>query len=251
MVNMKISQVQIAIIFTLDKDVVFTVADSLKRLQRQYNGNIQMLNNIPDATPPNAPRIIFNCPNFVLNISLMRFDIFINPPEHICAESEKVFTYLKSLVKSINDSFVVNTVKYEWSGLVLTIEVPKSTQKNTRAIQFFDPIFDKLINIKRDGRDLASFSLQFGVLDDPYFINYSIAGYEKLNIPIQNLIQAQPGVKTINPEIVESGITVTLDINNQPEKNKKTFNDDITSILLKASEKFGSVSEDTGLKDFI
>jgi hypothetical protein len=248
---MRISQAQIAIIFTHDKDIVFTIADSLKKLQARYKGNIQMLNNIPDFTPPNAPRIVFTCPNFALNVALMRFDIFINPPEHICSDSENVLAYLQSLISSIDELLIVNRVKYEWSGLVLTVEIPKSTKSNIRAIQFLNPVFDQLTNIKRNGKELASFSFQYGILEDSYFVNYTINGYEKLDIPVQNLIQIPPDLKAINPEISESGIAITLDINNQPLKVKKSFNEDIAAIFSKSAEKLPAVFRDTGLEGLI
>jgi hypothetical protein len=247
---MRIAQLQIAVIFHLDNQIVLTIGNSLKKMQEIFKGNVQVLNNLPDFAPPDAPRIIYNCPNFLINISLMRFDIVINIPMHISSSIEKAFEYMDSFIYKINEMLIEKNVSYEWAGFVGTLEYLKS-RNNQNSLGFLGPVFDKLITINRNNQNLASFNLQYGFLDEPFYINYNINGYEKININIPNLMSLPSGASTVNPEIVESGIAITLDINNKPQKNKMQFKDDFKSISLKVKSKIGPVLQDTQLQEFV
>jgi hypothetical protein len=248
---MKIVQAQVAIIFALDNDIVLTVGSCLKNIQQRYKGHIQILNNIPELSPPNAPRMVFSAPGFIINVSLLRFDIMINPPQHISSDAGKVFDYIQSLVLTINELLIEKNVKYEWAGFVLTIEIPMNGKTKQSSLEYFGPIFDKLINIKRNEKKLASFSLQYGFVETDFFLNYSINGYEKLNINFPNIIQNPQSLSSITPEIIESGIVITLDINNKPQQSKKTFKDDFISTLSQSMSYYKTILEDTRLKEFI
>jgi hypothetical protein len=249
---MRIAQVQVAVIFGLDNEIVLTVGNSLKKIQEQYRGNIQILNNIPQYTPPNAPRVIFNSSTFVLNVALMRFDIMITPPQHISSDAGKVFDYIKPLIFNINNLLIEKNVKYEWTGFVFTTEFPKSSQAPKDSLEYFGPIFDKLVNINRQSKKMASFTLQYGFSEDMFFVNYGINGYEKLNVDFSKIIQEPSGFSSaIIPEIMESGISVTLDINNQPLKSKASFKDDFQSVLSRMTSLYETILEDTGLKEFV
>jgi hypothetical protein len=248
---MRIAQVQVAVIFTLDNDIVLTIGSSLKNIQERYKGNIQILNNIPEFSPPNAPRVVFSCPGFIINVSLLRFDIMITPPQHISSDAGKVFNYIQSFISNINEILIKKNVKYEWTGFVFTIENPKSGNVKQSSLEYFGPIFDKLINIKRNEKKLASFSFQYGFVETSFFVNYSINGYEKLNIAFPNVIQTPQSLSSMTPEIIESGIAVTLDINNRPQQLKKSFMVDFTSILDQSMSYYKTLLEDTGLKEFV
>ncbi|MDR0506689.1 MAG: hypothetical protein LBH32_07720 [Dysgonamonadaceae bacterium] len=248
---MRIAQAQVAVIFSQDNDIILTLGSSLKKMQEQYQGNVQVLNNIPEFVPPDVPRMVFNCANFVVNVALMRIDIMINPPHHICSDATKVFEYLDSLISSLNDLLIKRNVQYEWTGLVLTFEFPKDEKRNIRSLEYFGPIFDKLINIKRHNKRMASFSFQYGFDESPFFVNYSINGYEKFNVTFPNIFHTAQTLPAVAQEITEAGIAITLDVNNRLQEQKVTFKEDFTSISSKVMSLYKTLLNDTGLRDFV
>jgi hypothetical protein len=249
--DMKINQAQVGIIFMPDKEIVFTIGGSLKKLQEKYKGNVQLLNNIPEFASPDTPRIIYGSSNFLINVSLMRLDIVINLPIHIASSYDKVLVYVNSIIYDIATIVVDDNVKYDWTGLILTIEYPKSGEKNKSSLTYSAPVFDRIVKIDRNEKQLASFGLQYGFLEDSYYINYNIGGYEKINIQMPSLPISIQQLSNPNTEIIESGISITIDINNRPHTTKKKYFEDFTDIAKMAEKKLKSVIADTNLSGLL
>lgn len=228
---MAIVQIQIVINFQTDPEIVLTVGNSIKNLQKYSNAKIQIL-NVPKSAPAEAPRMIVFSQNAIINICLNRYDIIIKPPKHINSEIISSFDFVQSVISELLEYLVYNDFQYQWSGIVLTIEYALSNGEK-KSIEVVTPFYDKLININRNNNKLASFQLQFGFEENGYYKNYTLSGYDKINfeLPMNLNLEKQIPIDKNKLKIIESGVQIIIDINNKVLPQENVVKSDYLNII--------------------
>jgi hypothetical protein len=245
---MYLSNIQVALVFDLDDKIIFTLGERLKEAQKKYVANLQLL-NVPNGAPHEAPRLLFMTQSFNLNISLNRADIFINVPEQIKSNLNACLNYSYNVVNNLYALLFANSVKYNWCGIILNLCFPSEQQPSLKAIEKIAPY---IIKIDSDGREMASFNLQIGFREPPYFKNITINGYEQsqLKIPTPQE-QTYQQINFNDAEIVEAGISIILDVNNIPQINKIAFEGDFADIIKKMESSYTSLLDELNISGMI
>lgn len=249
---MKVTSFQIIIEFELDQQIILSLGPQLKELQKILNGRLTILNTPPFAPPP-APRALIKSADTLLTISLDRFEISTTPLQHIMNNYESCVKFVKSRIESINNILRIEDLKYKSLGAISNIQYPSAIQ-DIPAIEIMKPIFDRLLNIQRNERDLASFQLLFGFMENNLCINYNISGYEMRNIQINATPQHDQKfitIDTTNIPLSESGIGVKIDINNTRRKDNKSPFEDANLILNESVNQYHSLAQVLNLEGFL
>jgi phage pi2 protein 07 len=239
---MNIASVQVAISFKQQNDILYLLGREIMDFQRRYNVQKQ-LTNLPEPSPPDIPRLSLFSPNFIVNIALSRMDVFITIPPHVSRDSDASFAYTIKIVEEMYGIFI-DKIEYQWLGLVLNIGFSMKDLTKT-SLEVMHPVYDAIINIPRKNRELSSFNFNFGFSEYPYYIIYTIGNYETANIsfilPNENNIQNKK-------EIVDMGLSVSLDVNNKQTVDKNTdFFQDFNSIEKKCRSLLASMPDDLNL----
>jgi len=241
---MYVSNIQVALIFELDDKIIFTLGEKLKLAQKDYNANVQIL-NVPYGAPPEAPRILFLSPTLNINISLNRADIFITLPNQIKSNISSCLNYSYTSVISIYNLLLKGLIKYNWYGIILNLSYPVNTQSSLKAIEKIAPY---IVKIDSNNREMASFNLQIGFKEPPYYKNVSVSGYDQYQFEFPSQ-QEQPTqqINLQDAKISETGINIILDINNIPQSEKNTFEKDFSNMVKKVEDSCFSLLNELNL----
>lgn len=249
---MRIPQTNTVIEFEIVENLLLLIGGALKEFQRKNNARVQFL-NIPQNIPPDAPRIIVNSHNAIINISLTRIELISKLPNHITEDIKATLQFTKKNVDEILSQLWIPELKYSWLGLVVALEFPQNKSDNS-ALQLAKPIFDKLVNIDRKDRDLGSFEIRFGFKEGNYYKNYKIACFETRDIKIDptKLSTLQ---KVIDLEefsaITNAGLRVIFDINNKKSESINEVKPDFDLILAEAEHSILNITSELNMKDLI
>jgi hypothetical protein len=246
-----IDQVQIGSEFDLVEDVVLSVGSSLKSIITKYGGRLQLL-NVPAAAPADAPRIIAITENFVLNFAPVRYDIFIVVPTQIRNEFNKVIDFTTNLFHRLGGDLAQLGLSYAWVGMIVNLEYP-ATEVGVPGIKLSEPVFDRLLSVKRGSRRLSAFQTQFGFEEGTLNKIFTISAYDSMKIKLHkaNLQEKVLRVDRETADFVESGISVSLDVNNKPDKAKAGLLRDFQVIAQASRELYQDLPEILNLKGII
>lgn len=235
---MRADQLRLVIEFDLHEDIVLELGSSLQLLRKERNANIQLL-NVPSGAPPNAPRAVVNTENFLLYIGLTRIEVALRIPDHIKNSMESTCDFTRQVVTDLLNFFPHDTLGYKWMGIVTTLEYPTEVPVG-RAADAVMPVFDRLINIKRKDTSLSSFQVQFGYQENSTYKTFTVSGYEKVDFPLNPMLVENKTVQLkITPELVsETGISITIDINNKPSETNISAMDDFDDIIIEIVSTF-------------
>ena len=242
---MNIAQIQFACEFAKDDSIILTLGHSIKELRQKRHASIRILNT-PKQLPPEIPRLLVTYNTLSLNVGLNRYDVFLFVPDHINKNLNASLTFVENTIKDLLPYIVFEDFSYKWIGLVANLEYP-SPNKDTRALKVVEPIFDKLLNIARNARDLATFQIQFGFLESDYYKNYTVGGYDKTVVDLSS-VQSQPVSTTISPNVSEAGISVAIDINNKPDLKKTDLTRDLKRMLDEFRLTYNGLAQTLNLK---
>ncbi len=221
---MRIANIQIVASFELDQEITFTVGDGLKKLKDSLKGQLHLI-NVPEAAPPSTPRALFKAEDTILAVGYDRFDFNTKPPKHINDSYESSMTFAHDKVVHLFHELINGAVKYRWTGIVTQLEFPLG-DSNQSALEVIAPIIEALIKPNVQDKDLAAFNLQLGFMQNGFNKIYSIKGYENRKLDI--IIKGDAQVVNLSDEdyeIIESGVQITLDINNKPNPSGDPFGD--------------------------
>jgi hypothetical protein len=245
---MKVTRIQIVTSFAEDRRIVLTSGPQLQELQKRLGGKLAML-NVPEQTPPDTPRVMVLTKDAVVGICLNRFDITALPPNDVASNFEASIKFSRLRAEPILNTLLRPSIGYQWAGVVVNLEYPKGGP-NSRAIEAANPVFDKLVTIKRSNRALASFQLQFGFVENGYNKNFIVGGYEsrQATIPAPVMGQQRINLNLEHLPTTESGIQITIDVNNRATADRKSVLEDIKAILAVHEEVFKGLPEYLNLK---
>lgn len=244
---MRINNYEVVIVFELDETIVLSLGPSLKAIKKNLGGELVTI-NAPEDAPPPLPRIILKLSDSLLKLGIDRISISINPPSHVKSSINKSSKFALQRTVSLIKDLLALIPHYKWCGIVTNLEFPSEKNYYNSAIEAITPVFDKLIRINRSEKDLASFQLQYGVIENSHFTNYTISGYESRNIKlISKKNKGFVPIQISDHEVTECGIRIILDINNKPGGATEDPTKDIENILNKTDDLSKTLSEDLNL----
>ena len=91
--------------------------------------------------------------------------------------------FARSVVQKATGSLRHLTAGYRWVGVIANVQY-RSTIGPLPAAKLCEPLFDKMVNVPRAGRDLSVFQVQYGFREDRYFRTYTVAGFETCSLRI-------------------------------------------------------------------
>lgn len=247
---MKVTQLQSVACFEKNEGIVLSVGQKLQDLQKRLGGQLLTL-NVPDGSPPEMPRAVLRTSDTVINVCFNRFDIATRPPKHISTDFASVSNFSRLRVEPILSTLFSESISYSWTGTVVDYSFPRNGTYDS-AIKAIVPIYDKLINIERNNRELASFQLQYGFKDNGLFKNFNLSGYETRNIDLKGM-RLPPG-RTLELDvtqfpIAETGLQLKADINNRSAVNKVSPVEDFRIILKEHERMAANLLPEIGLPE--
>jgi hypothetical protein len=247
---MIISGIQVVSTYELDKTIVLTCGPTLKQIQKKIGGILLPI-NIPADAPPSLPRVSMKLVDAILNVSLDRLQITMVPPAHISSDVAAAVAYVTNRTKTMIADLIPILPLYGWSGVILEFEYPSVNALVTTGATASTPIFDRLLRLDRAGREMAAFQFQFGYVEDGFYVNYTLSGYEKRTIPT---IKPQVGVVHLDVTelpIAEVGVGIIMDINNKQKIKTTNPIEDIQTILIKHIDKYKNLGKELNLEGII
>jgi hypothetical protein len=247
----RINSYEVVLVFEIDDTIVLSLGPSLKSLQRNLGGKLVTI-NAPEDAPPPLPRIILKLDDSVLKLGIDRISISINPPSHVKSNINKASKFALQRTISIVKDLLASIPPYKWCGIITELEFPSKPDTYKLAIEAITPVADRLINIDRSVKDLASFQLQYGTKEDSFFTNYTISGYESRNIKL--ISKNKKGFVVVGSDdykVLECGIRIMLDINNKPGGATEDPIKDIENILNKTNKLSDSLPIDLNLEGIL
>lgn len=212
---MRIKSFQLATIFERDQQIVLGCGAILLEVRKSLNGNIIQL-NVPDVVPFDVPQILVKGADTVVSLGFNRIDITVNPPSHVSEEFDGAIQFARRRIEPILRKFVEYGITYEWSGLIADVEYSSLTSKSP-ALKVGEEIFDQLVTVDRAGRDLSAIQLNFGFAERGFNRIFTIVGYENKEAVVEVASnQQEVHVDAATLPIIESGISVKVDINTKP-----------------------------------
>ena len=236
---MRIAQFQIVVVFDVDESIVLSCGPYLKELKKNLGGRLLNI-NAPDGAPPPLPRAVLKSKDTIVKVGLDRFDITSIPPSQTTKDMAKAAHFASERSASIISTLEPAMPKYNWTGIISVVEYPEEPMVSESGLENATPIFDRLLNIDRKKRELGAFQLQFGFLEDNYFIVYTLDSFEtrKIEMPI-SVKEGFTAIDVRDYPVTGCGTKVTIDINNKVKGSKGSPITDINLILekqLKVSE---------------
>ena len=226
--------------------MVLTSGSALKNLNAQLGGRLIAL-NVPEGAPPELPRVVLKLEDTLVNVGLNRFQITMEPPGHVATDFNKVVDFVGRRVTPVLEELLGKAPPYLWSGAIFALQFPVTSEPTQTALQIMTPIFDRLMAIDRGSKPLSALQLQFGFQEDEFFVTYTLRGYEtrKLQIRIQD---SSPTIDLGDIPIAESGVQISLDVNNKPKQTRSSPLEELQEILTYQACKFESLAEDLNLE---
>lgn len=248
---MRINSYEIVLVFEIDTEAVLSCGPALKKLQKQYGGEILHINNTEGAPPP-LPRIIHKMKDTSINLALDRIVINTVPPSHVSNNIDKSSKFALQKLELSTESLLEYLPKYQWLGIVVDIEFPTKDKDIISGIKAVSPVFERLIHLDIDVNKLASFQLQFGIKRENHFVNYSISGYEQrvfefLSPNRQKFFK----IDASDVPISECGIRLVLDVNNRPGGATADPVSDANKVILIQNKMFKGIPKDLNLEGIL
>ncbi len=246
-----IRHIQIGSEFAFVEDIVLSIGSGLKSMTAKYGGRVQLL-NVPVAAPPDAPRIIVTTENFILNVAPMRYDVLVTVPTQIDHDFQKVIEFTLNLFQRLGGDLAQLRLSYSWIGMIINLQYP-SNKETVSSLELVEPVFDRLVNVERGGKKLSALQLQFGFEEHGLNKIFTVSGYDSMSFKFDRL-QAQPKILRVDKEsadVVESGITISIDVNNRPDKKKLGLIKDFQNIVRESKSVYEQLPETLNLKEIL
>ena len=212
---MKITSIQLSTIFEQNRQIVLGCGAILLEISESLNGKIIQL-HVPDTVPFDAPQILVKGADTVVSLGFKRIDITVTPPSHVSADLNGAIQFARRRIEPILRRFVEYGITYEWSGLIADVEYPTQSE-GLPALKIGEELFDQLLTPDRGGRDLSSLQINFGFVERGLNRMFTIVGYDNKEAVIQVASNQQEiHVDAADLPIIESGVSVKIDINTKP-----------------------------------
>lgn len=247
----KIQRVQVALVHSVDEEVVLTAAASLDKLERDFGVTVQRL-NVPPTAPGQLPRIVVISSGFVINVANNRTDLFVTVPSQFQTDVARALELAAQTTQKLETYLNFRQSEYSWCGSIVLLNY-RLGGPQTRLVQEIRPVFDRIVSVPRKNRAISSLNLQFGFEEGRYFVTYGVSGYETINLPVR---PGPSGAMLPRPDdrpqfVVESGVGISLDVNNKPASTKHGMLEDVLDILDQIKKRIPTLLEDLNLNGVV
>lgn len=239
--QMKVATVQLVSTFQEDRQAVLSSGQRMLELAKDLKARVQTL-NVPEIAPPEVPRVMLQRNDLVVALSFSRLDITAQPPTHVAEDFSSALTYAEKLAFPFIEEFVEKQRSYSWTGIVISLEYPMP-QQGIPGVTRCEPVFDRLLTVNRENRQLGAFQLQFGFQELGIYSGVTVQGYDVREVEIGKL----PGVSIISStniqdaKITTSGVEIILDVNNKRADSRGSPTSDIRMLVSKHLDFFSSM----------
>jgi hypothetical protein len=250
---MRVANFQVAVAFEIEPELILSLGPSIRALATRTQGRIHDAGVGDPDFPPDVPRIVIQTKQFLVNISLNRFDIHATPPRHLQENHSAAVQFAQTVAGDVLGELLKVPVSYAWSGIVAHLKYP-SEKPLASAPMAVAPIFHQLINIPHSGKPLSSFEVRFGYQEDDLFRSIKLGGYATQNIRFKSVAEGEQtaaGFGVEGADIVETGVQVFLDVNNKPSAGKKTPIDDLKRLFEVCEKSILTLPEELNLKELL
>lgn len=250
---MRVANFQIAVAFEIEPNLILSLGPSIKALAARSQGQIHDAGFGDPDFPPDVPRIVVQTKQFLVNISLNRFDIHTTPPRHLQENHPAAVQFAQTVASDVLGELLKVPVTYLWAGLVAHLKYPNE-KPLASAPMAVNPVFQKLVNIPSSGKPLSSFEMRFGHQDGDLFRSITVGGYATQNIRFRHVPlgeQAAVPMSVEGTEIVETGVQIFLDLNNKPSAEKKNPLDDLKGLFEMCNKSISTLPEELNLKEIL
>lgn len=247
---MRINSIQVVTEFERDSSILLNCGPLLKEIEKKYKGKIFTVNT-PEDAPPSLPRAVLRLEDTILNIGQNRFEITMSPPKHVVSEISESFQFANRRTNNILSHLAAVMPPYQWSGVVTEVEYPEVPIRSKSGIEAATPIFDALVRIDRQGRDLSALELQFGFKEEDYFIIYRIHGFESRQFAVPKGMPGNFVVDLGNFPLERCGIEIVVDINNKPKQKKSDPIADISALYQQQITAIENLGEKLNIQGII
>lgn len=246
---MKIQRVQLVMNFAQEPDLMLSAGSKILQLSKDMGCQLARL-NVPEASPPDVPRIILRGPDVAVAWALTRVEVSVQPAEHIQGSYDGALAFSRRRANAVIDALAQVGVAYEWSGVVTLVAFP-TAQTGQPAIRAVEPVFDRLVSIARGDRQLATFQLQFGFVEQDCHVNFTIDGYETREGQME--VRLAPGNPFIRLDasqlpLIESGVQIQVDINHRQRPTGRPAGVDVDMLVAQHLVVGSRLSNELGLE---
>lgn len=242
---LRIDKVDVVGAFQADKSAPLKLGVALARLAEANQGQIVPL-TVPAAAPPNLPRFMVGMERIVLQVALDRVQLSLDPPDHIKGTPEEVFVYARAEVKRVLLPLLgEDWMQQPWAGVVLNVAFPVEDATQDEAAATAAMAMTRFAWV---GEGLKSFQMQVGRLVNGFNRTFTITGYELRTAEFE----WQPGGAPVeignhNSVLDESGIGVTVDINNRGQAERPPNSLGTLAVIDEASRALDTLIADLNL----
>ena len=218
--------------FAPDDKILFSSGPCLRDLENVLGGHLVSL-TVPPSAPPESPRAVIRGRDATLHACFSRFELFLTAPAHIRTSFALALDYARTAHESVFRPLLETPARYGWAGIVAHLEFP-SAEPGSGALGATEPVFDRMVNVFRRDRGLASFQIQFGFNEGEFNRIYTLSGFEERD---------QTG------KLLRDGVRILLDVNNRP-RNSATTDPlaDLGELLDFLGKSFDGLEEELNLE---
>lgn len=249
---MRVAKFQIAVAFDVQPGLILSLGPTIKNLAERTQGQIHQLSVGDPNFPPDVPRIVVQTKQFLVNISLNRFDIHVIPPRQLQQNHSASALFAETAATDVLNQLMKCHIDYMWSGVVAHVKFPTATPLLS-ASAAVEPVFKRLVAFQPSSKPLSSFEMRFGYQDDDLFRSTRICGYSSRGLRTRpNTSPSQPITQPSNMrEIVETGIQIFIDVNNKPSMERKGPLEDLKRLFEVCEKTIVSLPKELNLQDIL
>lgn len=247
--EMRMGRIQIVSSFNPDDTIVMSIGPSLKALAKRFRGKVSFV-NAPNEVPAELPRAVMMLESGIVQIGINRYQVVIQPPDHVRKDYESSLDFSHNLAKSVMEGFRDVEIVPVWSGVVAEIEFVESPLRSKTMLEAVNEVSKKLITITPISSDLANFQLQIGYKVGQFFRNYTIGGFESRGAHGMRLEEGESIELDISQiPAFEAGIRIVYDVNSKPIESSGDALDDLRRTIEAHKLGFETLLADLGLED--
>lgn len=248
----RIAKFQVAVVFEIQPELILSLGPTIKALAQKSQGQIHEVSGGDPNFPPDVPRIVIQTRQFLVNISLNRFDIHVVPPRQLQENHSAAIQFAKTMVTDVLKDLLQPQISYKWSGVVVQLKFP-SAKPFLNAAAAVEPVFKRLVTFNPSDKPLSSFEMRFGYQEGDLFRSVKIGGYSTRNLRMRTgTAPSQPSPQVLNTgEITETGIQVFVDVNNKPSAERKGPHEDLQRLFEASEKSITSLPNELKLSDIL
>ena len=249
---MRIEQLEFVWAFETDRSVLLSMGPQLQGLAAKLKGKTATI-SIPEQAPPEMPRLVIQVEKGLLQVGLNRFQLTVQPPDHVTNSYSEAVNFAKGLCRVILDELVKSKEgSIEWTGIVTNINYPSPKDSGISALQAAAPVFRRLTTLPWEPNSLASFQLQAGQRVGDFFRTYTVAGYDIRKVTIAGPTRvrlAELDFQQAKPD--EVGVSIILDVNSKPSSGSRGARADYEATLSDHALAYTGLALDLNLQGII